>query len=90
VSFYQHIAAMLVDPFVCHPSCVRMWGPLPATRYPHISIAVPPVITANPDITFAGSYRPGFDNGGGGSDFHHNVGTECARGQKQPKCRTKQ
>ena len=55
-SLIKYPAASASDPTGRHPNDTRTWRTNPPTRYPHIAVAIPTLVSADPDISWVGSY----------------------------------
>jgi len=87
VSFHQHPTAMPVHPAMTHPHGMRVWRTLPAARSPDISIPVPAMITADPNIARPGRHNAPFNDVSRRVYSDHNL---LAIGACKPKGRYKQ
>jgi hypothetical protein len=61
VSFHQYPTTLPVYPAMTHPYGVRVWWTLPAAGSPDISIPVPAMITADPNIARTGRCNAPFN-----------------------------
>jgi hypothetical protein len=74
-AFDKHVAVMTVLPAWRHPNGMRMWRFCPTAGFPNVGVSVPAVITADPDVTPAGSNTAMFDDGPWRSDFDYHFGS---------------
>jgi hypothetical protein len=76
---------LAVNPAVGHPMRARMRRAIPASGYPHISVAVPVVVARDPNITRMGRWSIVLNNGGRRTNVNVHLREGCRR--RQTKCK---
>src|SRR5579871_2365537 len=87
-SFYEHPVVAAADPTMLHPAAASMRGNFPASRYPNVGVAIPPVITLDPNEMRTGPGWRSLHNRGGGRNPDDDFGAKRTCAQKQSKSRT--
>jgi hypothetical protein len=90
VPLHQNIAAVPVNPVMGYPPGMRPRWLFPPSGDPHVSFAIPIVISLNPHMVAARWITPLFDYYSRWRDPNHKIGRRGAEGQRAGKKQSNQ